>query len=159
MFVARYYQFPYGSTYNLSATVPITPNKIEFRTEVADVSPGFCAIYSQADLAEKYELDLIAGCGYRKSLEFLIKDYLSTLHESEAESIRSTSLGECIKKWVDDPKIKVTAKRATWLGNDEVHYSRKWESKDVEDLKALVKLTMNWIESSVLTKKYESEMQ
>ena len=79
--------------------------------------------------------------------------------ESQAETIKTTSLGQCIKDWVDDPKIKASAKRATWLGNDETHYSRKWEDKDLEDLKVLLKLTTNWIESSLLTKRYEGEMK
>lgn len=48
--------------------------------------------------------------------------------------------------------------RAVWLGNDETHYVRKWEEKDVNDLKLLVRLTVNWIDNVLLTKKYIADM-
>ena len=35
---------------------------------------------------------------------------------------------------------------------------RQWETKDLDDLKRLVRLTVNWIESAVLTKAYIAEM-
>ena len=35
---------------------------------------------------------------------------------------------------------------------------RKWEDKDINDLKTLIKLTMNWIESFLLTEHYKKEM-
>jgi hypothetical protein len=54
--------------------------------------------------------------------------------------------------------VKECAKRAAWLGNDETHYTRKWETKDVSDLKLLVKLTVNWIDNVLLTEKYIAEM-
>ena len=54
--------------------------------------------------------------------------------------------------------MKECAKRAAWLGNDETHYTRKWEDKDVKDLKLLVHLTVNWIDNVLLTQKYISEM-
>jgi len=158
-FIARYFKYVHSDAFWVSSLVPITPEKASFPEEIAQVSPDFCSIFAQADLAEKYELTLIAGCGYRKSLEFIIKDYLSSIMKDETEAIRKTSLGSCIENWVDDPKIKASAKRAVWLGNDETHYSRKWEEKDLKDLKILIKLTMNWIESSILTKKYEGEMK
>ena len=36
----------------------------------------FLTIYNQSLSAEDNNLDQIAGIGYRKALEFLIKDYL-----------------------------------------------------------------------------------
>ena len=50
-------------------------------------------------------------------------------------------------------------KRAVWLGNDETHYVRKWEDKDISDLKRLIKLTVNWIENNLLTQDYMSTME
>jgi hypothetical protein len=44
------------------------------------------------------------------------------------------------------------AERATWLGNDETHYIRKWEDKDLQDMKRLITLTTYWIMSDQLTK-------
>ena len=54
---------------------------------------------------------------------------------------------------------KSVALRATWLGNDESHYYRKWEEKDFEDLKTFLRLTINSIENQLLVEKYENEMQ
>ncbi len=41
----------------------------------------------------------------------------------------------------------------------ETHYIRKWEDKDVDDLKLLIRLTVNWIESHILTAQYTKEMK
>ena len=64
-----------------------------------------------------------------------------------------------IKQYVDDDKIKECAELATWLGNDEAHYMRKWVDKDLGDLKILVDLTLHWIQSVKLTEKYKSDMK
>jgi len=69
----------------------------------------------------------ICGVGYRKSLEFLIKDYLigrAPEGEGQAaavEAIKKKFLGTCIKEDIEDANIKLVAQRATWLGNDETH--------------------------------------
>jgi hypothetical protein len=47
--------------------------------------------------------------------------------------------------------LKTTASRATWLGNDETHYVRKWEDKDLNDLKKLIDLTVHWVSAEILT--------
>lgn len=44
------------------------------------------------------------------------------------------------------------------LGNDEIHFIRKWTDKDIDDLKVLIRLAMTWIENEVLTKKYLDSM-
>lgn len=98
------------------------------------------------------------GLGLRKSLEFLIKDFCIIKKPDKKESIIKSTLSQCINNYIDDHKIKLCAERATWLGNDETHYEKKWGDKDIDDLKILVKLTINWIESDILTKKYNKEM-
>ena len=65
--------------------------------------------------------------------------------------IETKMLGECIEKYVDDPRIKEVSKRATWLGNDETHYQRRWIEKDLKDLKLMIKLVLHWIEAEYLT--------
>ncbi len=54
--------------------------------------------------------------------------------------------------------VKETAKRASWLGNDETHYLRKWEGKDLEDLKELLRLVVTTIEGELLYYKMKVEM-
>jgi hypothetical protein len=101
----------------------------------------------------------ICGIGYRKALEFLIKDYLISNLPDEEEHIKKKLLGKCINDYVENPNIKEMAKRAVWLGNDETHYIRRWENKDINDLKILIDITVHWIEMEVLTNKYKDDME
>ena len=105
-------------------------------------------------------LDQICGVGYRKALEFLIKDYLISKASDEhiINSIKSTLLSNCIKKYVQNENIKNVAERATWLGNDETHYVRIWADKDVTNLKHLIDLTVRWIENEVETERVLQDM-
>lgn len=106
-------------------------------------------------------LNQICGVGYRKALEFLIKDYLIS-KESDAqtiENIKSKFLNNCIQDNVQNENIKNVAKRAVWLGNDETHYIRVWADKDVNNLKQLIDLTVRWIENEVETERVLQEMQ
>ena len=52
------------------------PEKEPLSDIISELSPNFCEIYNQAYIAEQTNLMQICGTGYRKSLEFLIKDYL-----------------------------------------------------------------------------------
>lgn len=63
-----------------------------------------------------------------------------------------------IDNYVTDVNLKACAKRAAWLGNDETHYVKKWENRDIHDLKILIKLTCGWIVNNILTEKYMTEM-
>jgi len=103
-------------------------------------------------------LDQITGVGYRKALEFLIKDYAIKNNPSEEKSIKKTPLMQVINKHIGDTNIKNVAKRAVWLGNDETHYIRVWEDKDLSFLKQLIDLTIHWIEAEELTKTMMEEM-
>ena len=59
---------------------------------------------------------------------------------------------------MEDARIKEVAKRAAWLGNDETHYVRIWEEKDVSDLKQLINLTVRWIENEIETRQLLENM-
>ena len=133
-------------------------HKQEFPTDIQDVSPSFISIFNQAIAAEAIDLTEMVGIGLRKALEYLIKDFLIHQDSSKQEEIKKAYLGKCITDYIEDPNVKRCAKRAAWLGNDETHYTRKWEDKDVGDLKRLIKLTVNWIDNVLLTQKYIDEM-
>jgi len=147
----------YYYKFNGKTTVgnPIGKN---FNDSVKSISNNFILIYNQAYAAEQLDLKEICGVGFRKALEFLIKDYLISIKPEDKENIEKKLLGTCIEQFVDDNKIKSVAKRATWLGNDETHYVRRWEGKNLEDLKKLIDMTVHWIEMELLTKSFESEM-
>jgi hypothetical protein len=136
--------------------VDIAPRKHtpkEFPEEVRQVSGRFVEIYDQASAAEDSGLDQICGPAYRKALEFLIKDFLKSRSADEPmrTNIEQTQLAGCIAKYVDDSRLKAAASRAAWLGNDETHYVRRWENKDLNDLKKLIDLTAYWVSAEILT--------
>jgi hypothetical protein len=149
-FIGRYSLDMYGH-HLYFGSVPFEQFDVQFSDHIKGVSPRYCQIANEAQKAEKKGLKLIAGPGYRKALEFLIKDYLCLARPGDAEDIKKVQLGPCVARYVDNDKIKATAARAAWLGNDETHYERKWEEKDLEDLKKLVHLTVLWIEMEEMT--------
>ncbi len=137
--------------------VPYYWEPVEFSEHITKISEGFTTIYNQAYTAEGMKLTQICGAGYRKALEFLIKDYLISKGPEKKEEIKSTLLGPLIKG-IENQQINTCAKRAAWLGNDETHYERVWEDKDIENLKELIQLTRYWIEGEVITAKYQEDM-
>ena len=139
---------------------PRTHEPKPFTEEVRRVSEQFVGIYDQAAAAEDAGLDQICGPGYRKALEFLVKDFLKSLttDETKRAKIEKTQLAACIANDVDDPRLKTTASRATWLGNDETHYVRKWEDKDLKDLKKLIDLTAYRVSAEILTGELAASM-
>lgn len=139
-----------------SMIAPNIPNQISFSDYINTVSPKFVEIYNQAHTAECYSLNEIAGIGYRKSIEFLIKDFLSIEKTGEEkEAIKLSPLAQCISKDINNENLKIAASRAVWIGNDETHYIRKHTDKDITDLKRLIDLTVRWIEMECMTKEAE----
>jgi hypothetical protein len=152
-FVARYSRNPHSGYYFLDRCVPTELRNYPQSPELEKISPDFCAIYNEAHKAEQLGLLLISGPGYRKALEFLVKDYLTLVNKTEEakKQIATGALMGVIKTFVTDSRTRTTAERATWLGNDETHYIRKWEDKDLQDLKKFIQLTCHWIQSEHLT--------
>lgn len=146
------------SSFYFSHSKPVNKKGRDFTTTIQEISPSFCTIYNQALSAEQDNLKEICGVGYRKAIEFLIKDYLICKNPEKEEDIKSKFLGKCIDEDIVNSNIKSMAKRATWLGNDETHYLRKWEGKELEDLKKLIDVTLYWIEMEKLTEESITEM-
>ena len=70
----------------------------------------FSIIYNQALTAEKYKLDEIAGVGYGKALEFLIKDYVKSNHSGKEAVIEKQSLGDVINNYLRDDRLQPVQK-------------------------------------------------
>lgn len=122
-----------------------TTNK--FPSDVVAISPKFAEIVKQAELAEKSGLNEICGLGYRKALEFLVKDYASMIHPEEVEQIRTLQLSPCISKFIESERIRTLATASAWIGNDETHYIRKLEDYDLSYLKAFIDAIVSYINS------------
>jgi len=157
LFISYYYS--HGNYFDYRFSAPWSTEKREFSEIIKKISGNFCAIYNQAYEGEKRKLLEICGAGYRKALEFLIKDYAIQKNKKDKAKIRKIWLSDCIKTYIDDKRIKSCAERAVWLGNDETHYYRQWKSKDLADLKDLIELTVNWIELVERSDKYIKEMK
>jgi hypothetical protein len=143
----------------LHTTFPRNPVAPSIPGEVAKISPQFVEIFSQASKAEAYGLGEVAGVGYRKALEYLVKDYCVSRSPGKEDDVKKRPLGQVVDVYVDNENIKQCAKRAVWLGNDETHYVRTWVDKDIKDLKLLIKLTVGWIEQAVITAMLIEDMQ
>lgn len=147
----------YGSHSELFETRPKQVGHIEVSDEIIKISPDFYSIYNQAIQAEELGLDKICGVGYRKAIEFLVKDYLKAIETEEYthEQVENTSLRNCIKQWIKDPRIRGVLERATILGNDETHYKKVYLDKDINDLKLLIQLTLHFIDMDLTYKQIE----
>lgn len=125
--------------------------KQAFDQKITALSPQFNKIYNQALAAESSMLDEIAGLGYRKALEFLIKDFAIHEHPDEEESIKAKPLAQCIESYIADERITTLAERSAWIGNDEAHYIRKQENRDVSDMKDFIQAIVYFIGMILIT--------
>lgn len=145
---------PRSSYYNVTEVVYSEPNRFSkhiFDERIINLSPQFDKIYNQALAAESSMLDEIAGLGYRKALEFLIKDFAIHEHPDEEESIKAKPLAKCIKSYITNENITTLAERSAWIGNDEAHYIRKQEDRDVSDMKAFIQAIVYFIGMILIT--------
>ena len=94
-----YYAKTDRATFFFKKTEPIKYQERHFSQTITSISLEFSKIYNQALIAENAKLDQVCGAGYRKALEFLIKDYIlkQTKDEVEKEKIRNEYLGNSIK--------------------------------------------------------------
>lgn len=147
-FISRHiFDIEYGDGYLFDSASPKTAHPKDWGKIIDDISPSFVEIYNQATTAEAMELDQIAGVGYRKALEFLIKDYLisQTNDPCKISTIKNKFLGKCIIEDIDNQQLKIVASRAAWLGNDQTHYEQRFDDRDISDLKRMIRLTVHWI--------------
>ncbi|MBX7169378.1 MAG: hypothetical protein K1X72_00375 [Pyrinomonadaceae bacterium] len=160
------YYFFFKGEGKLSYMEPPLFEELELPEFANEISSNFVSIFKESNEAKSRGLNQIAGPGFRKSCEFLIKDYAKSLitetdpteKTKKEEEIEKKQVGNVVKDYISDSRVQKVAKRAFWLGNDETHYLRKWTDKDIDDLVTLIKLTLDWIEIERLSAKYEDEM-
>ncbi len=148
-------------TFTAGRRISVEPNRfksVQFDENIKGLSTNFCEIYNQALSAETSNLDQIAGIGYRKALEFLVKDFAIHLFPDHADLIKKETLSQCITNRIDSPQVKSLAKLATWIGNDEAHYTRKLKHHDIESLKNLIKGTQYFISMEMLAQSASAEV-
>lgn len=132
----------------LISVSPIAPSLNMFSEDIKSLSSAFVEIYAQSSTAEAEQLFEICGAGYRKALEFLVKDYLIHKFPDDADKIRAELLSASISR-IDDHRIKALASRSAWIGNDEVHYDKKREDLGLDNMKRFIKAMLTYIESEL----------
>lgn len=157
-FIGYYIKDMYNVYFYINKTTKGTIKYREFSEKICEISQIFEVIYNQSFAAEQQNLTEICGVGYRKALEFLIKDYTILNNLDKKDLIEKKALGVVIDEFVNDSRVKSVSKRAVWLGNDHTHYIKKWEGKNLDDLKKLIDLVVHWIEMESLTQSFENEM-
>lgn len=119
--------------------------------EIVELSPQGARTYIQSLKAEIDGYDTLVGIGLRKAFEFIIKDFLIFLHPDRKDHIKSNhKLGSLISEYIQDPTLVALARSCSWIGNDETHYMRIHQDKDVQDLKKTLKATIRFIEYQIV---------
>ena len=118
----------------------------ELSKEINELSPQGCKTYLQAMEAETKGLDTLVGIGLRKSLEFILKDFLIATKPDKKENIKKEFLNTVIQNYIDEPSLTILAQATAWLGNDETHYVKRNSDKDLQDLKKFLHATIRFIE-------------
>lgn len=145
IYSARYISNRGASSFQLDSVFPKVAKEVTFSDNINNLSPEFVSLYNQSIVAETNdEIKGLAGLGYRKSLEFLIKDYLINVKHQDKDTIIKMELGNCINKLPE--QLRNIAKASVWLGNDEVHYFRKNPEYNIEDLKSFIECLIHFIE-------------
>ncbi len=148
-----------AGVWKLKKTEPPKLGEIDLPDFAGEISQNFLSIYREAVEAKERGLAQIAGPGYRKAFEFLIKDYAkSKAKPEEFDSIEKLQAGAVVNSYIADTRVQAVAKRALWIGNDETHYSRKWEDRDINDLVTLIRLTLEWIDIERQSAEYLKQM-
>lgn len=129
---------------------------------IKNLKSKFIETYNQALKAEYFGLDEIAGMGFRKAIEYLVKDYLiqrdNTLEGKIEDKLLASVIGENFNS-SQETDLKDLLQRATWLGNDMTHYLRYHDNFDINDLKELIKLVMDEVHSIEQKRHYIANIQ
>lgn len=107
----------------------------------SEKSSKFITTYLQSLEAETNGLDEVAGMGYRKAIEYLVKDWAIQTNPEKKDKILEEWLSSIIKNYFTG-ELKEILERATWLGNDQTHYNKLFEEYNVLHLKELIDLIM-----------------
>ncbi len=122
------------------------------------IQTRFIKTYLQSLIAESEGLDEIAGMGFRKAIEYLVKDWAIQENPKESEKINKLWLSAVIENYYSGD-LKGILERATWLGNDQSHYNKLFEEYDIDVLKELIELIMVELDRQYKLNHYNSTIQ
>lgn len=148
-FVSRHLYDDDSEVYILDSSSQINFFHIDFSKNISSLSPDFVSIFTESAHAESLGLTSICGVGYRKSLEFLVKDYAASFFPNDISNIASLPLSKCIDQYIMDPRLKALAKASAWLGNDATHYVKKHANYGLPELKSFIYAFVTYIDSEL----------
>lgn len=137
----------YNNQYILQGTLPRYSPKKLFSDDIQRLFPDFVEIYHQSEEAENYKLTRICGMGYRKAIEFLVKDYCRMLDPNSNDSILKETLIKSIER-LDNPLMVKLANKCRLLGNDETHIVTRY-AEGVKELKLFISSLVNTVQSQL----------
>ncbi|WP_338843010.1 hypothetical protein WEU39_06440 [Pediococcus pentosaceus] len=130
---------------------------ISYEPHIAELSPKFVSIYDQAFDAESKGLDELSGMGYRKALEFLIKDFLIHKYPDKKANIERNVLGKVIGDYFGEfPRLQKLAKAANWIGTDATHFVPKYADQDIQAMKNYIYAAQTFISGDLMADEAES---
>lgn len=141
------------SGYCFSNSAPIKSVDCTFSSDICSLSSDFVKIYKQAFQAESLGLDEICGMGYRKAIEFLIKDYIIHKDSSLKDSVITMPLMQCITSYIHDDRLITLARASAWLGNDETHYIKAHPDYNLNHLRIFINAFVTYVDADLA---YES---
>ncbi len=131
-----------------------------FPESIRTVSSKFEFLYNQALKAEHMNLFDVCGLAYRRSFEYLVRDFSCYLSPDFAEDIRQdNNFSRVIKNRIpENPEFqtfKSLSLAAWWIGSDYAHYSRKYSEFDITDLKTIIDILVKTIDTYISIEKYK----
>ena len=125
-------------------------DKIIAPREISDISKDFQDLLDQASKAEANNLDDLAAIGYRRALEFLIKDFCIHKWPDETDKIKGEKLHTAIQRLEEiSPIIKNVANKIKNIGNDHTHYVKKYPYT-YQEMKNLIEILIPFIQGALL---------
>lgn len=97
-----------------------------FIPKLHEVSPNFINLFNQSTMAERNGHIELACCGYRNSIEHLLKDFLIKVRNQDFNSISKMSLFEIIS-YFENKEISISSDVIRIFGNDRTHYLSKYD--------------------------------
>lgn len=124
--------------------------KIVVPKEVLDISKDFQDLLDQASKAEANNLDDLAAIGYRRALEFLIKDFCIYKWPDEIDNIKKEHLHASIQRLKEiSPIIENVANKIKTIGNDHTHYVKKYPYT-YQEMKKLIEILIPFIHGALM---------
>lgn len=151
IFADVHHELSYDSEPYIMQIYPPKKNVRIFSDKINNLSSDFVKIYNQTEEAEAYGLNLLVGSGYRKSLEYLIKDFaIYLLPDKKDQIVNENRLSNIICNLIPNnihfEDIKAFANRVWWLGSDEIHYYQKYDVEQLDHLKDCLNIAVNEID-------------